>query len=174
MPRNLELKARYPSLRNAARIARALGARNKEALRQTDTYFASAAGRRLKLREIAGQTAELISYRRPNRQGSRFSDYEKLAVRQASNVRAMLASALGIVCVVKKSRVVYIYHGARIHLDRVRGVGTYLEFEVPVGRNRDRANRLMRELVRRFRISRDSFVGSSYSDLLLTTRKGKR
>ena len=79
MPRNLELKARVSSLSDAVQVASSLHAKEKGMLRQRDIYYNVAHGR-LKLRSINNRSAELIYYRRPNKKGSRYSDYVILPV----------------------------------------------------------------------------------------------
>jgi len=176
MPRNLELKARCPSLRWAARVARSLGARRIAVELQSDTYFAHVVGGRLKLREINGATSELIFYRRPDKRSARTSDYVKVRVTEPRTLRAMLRDAFGVSCVVRKQRAVFVYRKARIHLDRVRHLGSFIEFELPVGGQKGRAKALMRKLTDLFEIPPSSVIGTSYSDMLFsrTRRKGKR
>lgn len=166
MPTNLELKARYSSVAHAEHIARRLRARFVGILRQTDTYFRVPAGR-LKLREINGKIFELISYRRPNIRSSRYSHYDVYPVELPHSLKRMFFFLFGTLVVVSKTRRLYLYRNARIHIDRVRGLGTFVEFEVQVKHGKRQARRLMRELIKAFSIPRHSTVGLSYSDLLL-------
>jgi len=69
--------------------------------------------------------------------------------------------------VVRKSRLVYYYKKqARIHLDRVKGLGVYLEFEVYSTRNPQQAFRIYRELVNLFEIGTENIIQCSYADLI--------
>jgi len=63
-----------------------------------------------------------------------------------------------------KSRIVYLYKNARIHLDRVRGLGLFLEFEVLVTKGKEQAAGLMKELRREFQIAKGDVIGGSYKD----------
>ena len=126
--RNIELKARLPSLAAAREIAAALATSGPERQHQIDTYFACAQGR-FKLREIDGQTAQLVAYARPNGSHPRASDYRLVPVADAAALKAALADALGVQVVVEKQREIYLHHNVRIHLDEVLGLGTFLEFE---------------------------------------------
>ena len=65
---NIELKACLVSLDAARQIASSLADTRLPDQHQIDTYFYCRDGR-LKLREIVGQRAELIAYRRPNESG---------------------------------------------------------------------------------------------------------
>ena len=74
--------------------------------------------------------------------------------RAARDVNAALAihAALGVETVVRKTREVYLVDGARIHLDRVAGLGTFVEIEVLMERAGRRSARLMRDLCERLRL----------------------
>ncbi|MEX0602487.1 MAG: class IV adenylate cyclase, partial [Bacteroidota bacterium] len=151
MPKNLELKARLHSLAPGLAACRTLGARKVGVLRQTDTYFRVSSGR-LKLRECHGRPAELIYYRRPDRRGRRLSEYTILPLPQRGNLRSFFSNALAIIGTVKKERTLYVYRNARIHLDRVTGLGTFVEFEVLVVRGAKQAHRLLNLLSEHFLI----------------------
>jgi hypothetical protein len=64
-------------------------------LHQRDTYFHAVQGR-LKLREAAGSPAELISYRRADRDGPKVSNYRIVQVMDPAGVGEALADALGV------------------------------------------------------------------------------
>lgn len=163
---NLELKARCRDLGKARRIARSLRARKLKLLRQSDTYFDVRRGR-LKIREISGTSAELIYYERPDKTGDRFSQYTIVKIEQARPLKIMLRNALGSKITVRKRRSVYLYKNARIHLDTVQGLGSFIEFEVIVEKGRQQARTLMKELRRKFDIVPEMIIRGSYSDLLL-------
>src|SRR5689334_15441857 len=129
--RNLELKAAVADLGRAEQIARQSGAVPGGDLSQIDTYFHVAEGR-LKLREINQAGGELIFYRRSETEATRFSDYYTAPVADCATMSKVLELSLGIRRRVEKARRLYLYQGARIHLDRVANLGTFIEFEVPV------------------------------------------
>jgi len=149
MPKNLELKARYPSLIEAMRYAEGIGAHRTEVLHQKDTYFLSGMVR-LKLREIRGNRSEVIAYRRPDTNSIRYSDYAVVQIPNAREVRQLFAQLFGIEVVVKKKRILYLYKNARIHIDFVRGLGNFVEFEVLVVHGKRQAESLMNFLRKRF------------------------
>ena len=171
--RNIEIKARVPSLAAAEATARKLpGAKLAARLHQVDTYFRIPAGR-LKLRETHGseERSELVYYERPDERGPKRCRYEVAAVSNPQEMKRLLALAFGIRCVVEKDRTVYLVDTVRIHLDRVAGLGEFLEFEVvmsegdPDAAGEERA----RELMRVFRIEPDDLVEVSYADLIEST-----
>ena len=167
--RNLELKARWADLAHAEEIARRLGAAPGETLHQVDTYFQTPAGR-LKLRQANHGGGELIYYERAEDSAVRWSNYFTAPVADCAALRDVLTRAYGLRLEVEKSRVLFLYRGARIHLDRVEGLGAFLEFEVPVPSDREadseRAQLIMRELMSGFGLQPGDAIQASYADLL--------
>jgi len=168
MPANLELKARYPSRERALSCAAACGAVFRGTLLQTDTYFRVPRGR-LKLRESEGNAAELIYYERSEETPERWSRFTREQVTPAAGLRRVLSEAFGVLAVVRKSRELYIFRDARIHIDQVEGLGTFLEFEVTGGETRETAS-TMRDLRNAFAVEDESVIKASYSDLILAKR----
>ena len=173
MPKNLEIKARLKSISRGKEIARRIGARYAGEMKQVDTYFDAPAGR-LKLREINRKSFELISYSRPNSKSSRYSDYRIIRLEEPSDARMLLTKLYGVRIVIRKVRVLYRFQNARIHLDQVKGLGAFLEFEVVVTKGNQQARRLMAYLRREFDIVQSSLIGGSYSDMGKLEKKRKR
>jgi predicted adenylyl cyclase CyaB len=165
MATNLELKARILSLVLGVEIVRARGARFREVLHQKDTYFHVPWGR-LKLREFGGTEAELIYYNRKEVSSERWSRYTRMPLRAPGRMKLILAKILGVLTVVEKERRLFMHGSARIHLDEVAGLGTFVEFEI-VGQSADDSYRILQELRSWFSITDDDVVLHSYSDLFL-------
>ena len=165
--RNLEIKCQTDGC-DALRLApEALGAvRQVPVLRQVGWYFAVPRGR-LKLRQEDGGSGELIFYVRPATRDRRFSVYQRLPLTDVPAAKGLLAAALGEVICVRKRREVWLFRNARIHLDRVTKLGTFVEIEVVVRRGTKQARALMNELVRKLKVKRTAVVGGSYADLLI-------
>lgn len=163
---NIEIKAKYENLEWAAEIAQRVGAKFEGTLRQKDTYFHVGKGR-LKLREINSAECQLIYYERPNEAAAKFSEYQIYSVNDASCLRQLLESALGSWCVVEKERRLYRYDEVRIHLDAVKNLGTFVEFEgvLSIASDPQRTRNKVNWLVSQFALSRSDFVEGSYSDL---------
>jgi adenylate cyclase class 2 len=166
MPQNLELKARISSTSKAIYITRRLHAKAKGILRQRDIYYKVTRGR-LKLRIINNRSAELIFYNRPNRKGSRYSDYFVLPVKDARLTNALCTAAFGQKIVIEKKRRLFLYKNSRIHLDVVRGLGMFIEFEVLVKHGIRQAQMLLKMLSAEFAINQTATLAYSYSDMLL-------
>ena len=129
MARNVEIKARVASIEAVLPRARALAQHDAELIAQDDTFFRVPHGR-LKLREFADGSAELIHYRRPDTAGARLSDYVRMPVPQPGVLREALQRALGAIGRVRKQRLLLLVGATRIHLDRVQGLGEFIEIEV--------------------------------------------
>jgi adenylate cyclase, class 2 len=163
--KNLEFKARVASIEEAESCARTLGAEKRELLLQRDTYFRVQTGR-LKLRELGDHHAELIAYQRADASGERWSSYTRYPVSDPGMLRTMLAETLGVTVEVKKRRQLYMLENARIHLDTVEGLGTFVEFEV-VGEETEATQPLMRRLRDGFGFAETSGIPGSYADLVM-------
>ena len=164
---NIELKARLSSLEDARRIAVAVADQRLAGQRQVDTYFQCRAGP-LKLREIAGQRAELIWYDRPDEATAKSSRYYLVPVFDADLLRTALTSALGVCGCVAKFREIYLCRNVRIHLDQVDALGAFLEFEGVVDTAHDaiQSEQLVQDLRRKFAIADRDLVTGSYRDLM--------
>jgi predicted adenylyl cyclase CyaB len=174
--RNIELKARFPDIDAGHRIAQRLGAQLHGIERQIDTYFRVASGR-LKLRERWSSdssgvlqrpcASQLIWYQRPDSTQPRASDYSLIVVEHGDQMREVLAGSLGVVAEIEKHRTIYLLDHVRIHLDAVRGLGKFLEFEAIVNDSCDdgQAQTKLERLRRDFQISDDAILCRSYSDL---------
>ena len=129
---NIEIKARLRDRENVERRLAALDARRMWVRRQKDTFFAVATGW-LKIREAEGRQAEVISYRRATDEaGPRVSDFDVILVENAPAWIRLLGRALHLDKVVEKERTLWLYEHTRVHLDRVDGLGEFLELETVI------------------------------------------
>jgi adenylate cyclase class IV len=164
LPRNLELKCSIGSLAAAEKTAHAIGAEDHGVLVQEDTYFTVPHGR-LKIRSHEAGSTELIAYDRPDDEGERWSDYRRIDITSVPGVKDALSITLGVSCVVKKRRHLFLVRDARIHLDEVEGLGAFLEFEV-TNEERSKAQTLMAQLCASFGVGPGQGIGGSYADLV--------
>ena len=164
MPVNLELKARVRTLAWAKKIAGTF-ARFDSTLTQTDTYYHVPEGR-LKLRAFSRTRGELIVYSRNEGKGDRYSRYDISVTATPATLHRVLNRALGVDVLVRKTRFLYLYENARIHLDAVRSLGAFVEFEVLVTHGQRQAKTLLAELKERFAIADRDCILCSYSDLI--------
>ena len=168
MPRNLELKALDPDPSATRAAALALGAGEQGTVVQHDTYFHAVTGR-LKLREAPPEPAQLIGYARADRSDPAVSAYEVAPVFDPAALGAVLAHTLGVRAVVEKARRVLLWRGVRIHLDRVTGLGDFVEIEAaatsPGGPAAQEPK--LAEVRRALRIADEHLVAVGYADLVL-------
>ena len=129
MPRNIEIKARIASVESLLPRALALGDGPALVLDQDDTFFAAPQGR-LKLRQFADGSGELIHYHRPDTGQAKASEYLRVSASDPGALRETLARALGLRGRVCKRRWLVMVGSTRIHLDRVEGLGDFMELEV--------------------------------------------
>ena len=165
--KNLELKAVAGDLARLRRVLRTMGARHEpRPLDQVDWYFTVPRGR-LKLRQRKGErTAEIVLYVRPAANRARASEYQKLPTADAAGMlRLLRAMFVADVCV-RKRRDLWLHGETRVHLDRVEGLGSFVEIEVPFTRHVTQARREMRALAGLLGIARGDVLASSYADLL--------
>jgi adenylate cyclase class IV len=166
--RNLEIKAIDPDPPATMRAALELGAEDAGVLHQRDTYFHAVQGR-LKLREAPPEPAELIAYARAELAGPKVSLYRVVQVADHLALIDALSDSLGVRVVVEKARRLLLWRNVRIHLDRVEGLGDFVELEAvaasPGGLEveRDRVEQL-REVLG---IADEHLVAHGYADLLV-------
>jgi homotetrameric cytidine deaminase len=166
--RNIELKAVDADPARSEAACRELGAEDRGVLVQRDTYFRTASGR-LKLREEEPGGATLVQYDRPDEAAARLSSYRLVPVADPDGVRAALDAALGTLVVVDKERHLFLWEGVRIHLDRVRGLGSFVELEGVAPPESDLGPERARvaELSAALGIGPERILTDSYSDRLL-------
>jgi len=162
---NYEFKARLKNEAHIRAALKTLRARFIGADHQVDTYFRVPRGR-LKVRRGDIENA-LIFYERPNARRARPSRVRMLDLPPHSPVQEILAAALGVLAVVDKRREIYIAGNVKVHLDRVRGVGRFVEVEAISRSGRVRRIRQQAcDFQKLFGITSADIVAESYSDLV--------
>lgn len=147
-------------------VCRSLGAEDRGALVQRDTYFHVPNGR-LKLREGMGAIPHLISYEHPDLVDQRESRYRIVEIEQAEELKAALAGALGFKAMIAKRRRLFLWEEVRIHLDDVEGLGSFIELEAVAPPHSDLSHEeeQVQRLRKAFDIADADVVGGSYCDL---------
>jgi adenylate cyclase class IV len=170
MPRNIEIKARIDQLEALLPQARALAGGEAEVIEQDDTFFRVAQGR-LKLRQFADGSAELIHYHRGDGSEARPSDYVRVPVSDAAALREALARGIGVLGRVRKRRLLLMLGQTRLHLDRVEGLGDFVELEVVLrdGQSDDEGRAIADGWMQRLNLQHAPRLGGAYMDLLRAT-----
>ena len=167
MPRNIEIKARIDKVEALLVRAQALADGPPQTIAQDDTFFACAQGR-LKLRDFGDGQAELIHYRRADAVGPKVSDYVRVPSADPAALREALSRALGVIGRVRKTRLLLLAGQTRIHLDRVEGLGDFLELEVVLreGQTEPDGVAIAEALLARLGVSPAQRLAGAYLDLL--------
>ena len=175
MARNIEIKARLVSIDTLLPRAQAMAGGTPELIVQDDTFFRVPHGR-LKLRELADGSAELIHYHRPDTAEARASDYVRVPAPEPAALREALARGCGVLGRVRKRRLLLqVDEGGfhtRIHLDRVHDLGDLIELEVVLRAGQTDANgsAVAEALMHRLAVAAAPRVTCSYLDLLAAAR----
>jgi predicted adenylyl cyclase CyaB len=165
----IELKAKAHDLGIIRKKLTRLGAKNIGTFRQTDSYFDTPKGR-LKLREVEGKDeAMLVYYERSNVAGPKRSNVFILEILEPMFFKTLLNKILEIKATVDKTREIYRYQGTQIHLDTVKELGTFIEFEKEtctdpqaISRSKQALEKLMEEL----EVNPNELEKFSYGDLI--------
>ena len=167
MARNIEIKARIASVEALLPLALDCADGPAELIAQDDTFFTCATGR-LKLRVFADGRGELIAYARPDASGPKTSDYSIAPVADPDALRAALSRALGASGRVVKQRTLLMAGRTRLHLDRVEGLGDFLELEVVLrdGESAHDGAAVAHALLARLQVDASQLVAGAYVDLL--------
>ncbi|WP_123246548.1 class IV adenylate cyclase [Aeromonas dhakensis] len=168
MPRNIEIKAKIESIELLLPKTIAIADQGPVEIEQDDTFFRCDAGR-LKLRTLSPSAGELIFYRRADQQGPKESFYQLTPTHEPDRLRETLSLAWGQIGRVQKKRTLLLVGRTRIHLDRVQGLGHFLELEVvleedePLEAGMQEANDIMAQLG----VEPSRLIEGAYLDLLL-------
>jgi predicted adenylyl cyclase CyaB len=167
MARNIEIKARIDSVEALMQPAAAVAGTAPVEILQDDTFFNCTEGR-LKLRAFSSGEGELIFYRRADQQGPKESFYLRSPTSTPDSLRELLSLAHGVAGRVRKHRTLFLAGRTRIHLDRVQGLGDFLELEVVLadGHSAGDAETEAYDLMARLRVERSRLVAVAYVDLL--------
>ncbi|EMP29392.1 hypothetical protein UY3_13500 [Chelonia mydas] len=112
---------------------------------------------------------QLIFYERPDSEGPKLSHYSISPTADPAGLVAVLSEALGVQGVVKKERRLYMVGQTRVHLDRVEGLGDFLELEVVLSEQQspEDGERVARRLMEELGVQEEDLVAGAYLDLLL-------
>jgi predicted adenylyl cyclase CyaB len=165
--KNIEIKTPLAERAQTEEKLLSIGANLEWTRKQVDTFFNAPSGW-LKLREVEGCPCELISYRRSvEDSGPRESDYDILRLEAAHELSSVLEHSLGILGIVEKQRALWLYRNTRVHLDRVKGLGDFLELEtVLAGIDAGEGTAESEEVIGLLELNKELFISVPYLELL--------
>ncbi|TRZ06471.1 hypothetical protein HGM15179_020637 [Zosterops borbonicus] len=156
MRRNVEVKARLRAREEALRVA--LRLRGEPEVCSGTGHGAGQEGR-----------GQLIFYERPDSAGPKLSQFSITPTADPEGLQSVLSQSLGVLGTVTKERLLLLLGQTRVHLDRVQGLGDFLELEVvlrPEQSEQD-GRRVALELLGEFGIGEQDLISGAYLDLLL-------
>ena len=165
---NIEIKARVDNPDKKRDIVSALDHTFIGIDHQIDTYFKVTNGR-FKLRESSLSGAYLILYLRDNLPGPTSSVYQKIPVDDADGLKNLLHKMQGIHITIEKKREIYLYENVRIHLDEVKNLGNFLEFEAVMDdryNDKDLETKKVNYLLEKLEIDEKDLISVSYENLM--------
>lgn len=167
MPANVEIKARLRDRAGVQTRAEALATEPVRVIGQEDIFFRTPKGR-LKLRVFDERAGELIYYERPDQAGPKLSDYRIAPTLEPRKLQETLRMALGLRGVVKKERTLVLVDQTRVHLDRVEGLGDFMELEVVLkpGQSTADGQRIAEDLMAKLGIQGSDLIEGAYLDLI--------
>ncbi len=165
--KNIEIKTPLTGRAQTEEKLLSIGANLEWTRKQVDTFFNAPSGW-LKLREAAGCPAELISDRRSvGDSGPRESDYDILRLEEARELSSVLEHSLGILGIVEKQRALWLYRNTRVHLDRVKGLGDFLELETVLAEiDAGEGTAESEEVISLLELNKELFISVPYLELL--------
>ncbi len=174
MARNIEIKARIARIEDLLPRAQALaGGAAPELIEQDDSFFTVPQGR-LKLRQFADGSAELIHYHRADHAEAKASDYVRVPAPDPAALREALTRACGLQGRVRKQRWLLLAGQTRIHLDRVQGLGDFMELEVVLrpGQSDADGTAVAEALMQSLGLADAQRLAGSYLDLAASSSAG--
>jgi len=167
MARNIEIKARVADMAALVARAAAIADSGPVEIPQDDTFFRCDDGR-LKLRVFEDGRGELIFYRRPDADGPKVSFYVLSPTASPDTLREALTLSNGQEGRVVKHRTLFLVGRTRVHLDRVQGLGDYMELEVVLADDEtpEAGVREAHALMAQLRVPAEALVTGAYHDLL--------
>ena len=168
MPFNVEIKARCTAPEKIRKILKQLNARFVGIDNQTDTYFNVPQGR-LKLRQ-GNIENNLIFYNRANTSEPKSSEVILYSSQNPALLKRILSAALGVKVEVKKQREIYFIDNVKFHIDKVEGLGSFVEIEAQDTDGTHTEQELWQQCnyyMQLFGIQQHQLISFSYSDMLL-------
>lgn len=162
MALNLELKIKIDSHKKILEKIKNSNAVYVNTIFQKDIYYNVPKGL-LKLR-IENGNYTLIKYLRDEK-GKRWSNYHLLTL-IGEDPEKYLSDLFDLVTIVQKTRILYMYKNTRIHVDKVRGLGSFLELESVVVKNKKLSEKEFYEVVEFLGLDLSKQIKASYKNLI--------
>lgn len=167
----IEIKTRCINPEEIETILQNNNARYEGSDHQIDTYFNSESGR-VKLREGNIENT-LIYYQRKERKGQKKSEVTLYKTTGDSNaLKEILTNTLGIKIVVDKTRKIFFIKNVKFHIDKVKGLGSFVEIEAIDTTGKVGEKELKKQCndsIHLLGLENAEFLDQSYSDMVTFT-----
>ena len=111
----------------------------------------------------------MIYYDREDVAGPKSDEAFILRVHDSEDLKKILEKVLKSTVCIEKVREIYVLHGTQIHLDTVKKLGNFIEFERQTTDDEKQAKRdrhVLEQLMETLQIEPSNLVTLSYSDLV--------
>ncbi len=165
--RNIEIKARYKKHNYARKLLREREAEKIGLDHQIDTYFKIDKGK-LKVREANIEEEKgLVYYDRETKKEPKTSKVTNCELGNPEEVKEVLKSSLEVEAVVDKEREIHWIENVKVHLDKVKELGKFIEFELMRDREGAYSSKQdLEKLMDEFKVNREDLIDESYSDMV--------
>lgn len=168
MPLNLELKIKLDSFDEIKFRLKKIDADFVEVLNQKDIYYKISNGL-LKLRIENGKQS-LIKYLRDEKNTNRWSNFNLIKFSEG-NAEEVLKDIFVEEAVVEKKRLLFMFDDTRIHLDEIKNLGKFLEFETLVINGKADARKRFNNIIKLLNLNLENQIRKSYRDLIMEKEK---
>ena len=170
MARNIEIKARIDSVESLWPLVVNIADEGPIEIIQDDTFFPCSNGR-LKLRAFSDHDGQLIFYQRQDSAGPKQSFYVISPTASPDTLRQSLTLAYGESGRVRKHRTLFMVGRTRVHLDKVEGLGDFLELEVVLAEDEpnEAGASIAHALLEKLGIGHHQLIEEAYVDLLASS-----
>jgi len=165
MPVNLEIKVPIQNPSKLKTLVKKIGGKLIYSCKQVDVYYKVKSGR-LKVRDSKGEKS-IIFYNRIEDGNERWSDYEVIKVENPKNWIKFFDNFLDRLIIVDKYRTLYHLKNTRIHFDKVKNLGYFIELETKIVKTKKEARKEFNEICKMLEIDFNKQIQKSYSDILL-------
>ncbi len=167
MPTNLEIKVPVQNLKKLINIVESHNGKKIYSSRQVDVYYKIPDGR-LKIRNSSGEKS-IIYYKRNEDGKERWSNFEVIKVNNPEEWIKFFDKFLERLIVVDKHRTLYHLENTRIHFDKVKNLGNFVELETKVVTSKKDARKEFEKILNLLGLKTDNQILNSYSNLILRT-----
>lgn len=165
MPHNLEIKIEVNNHLKFINKLEDIGAIDFGFLIQQDVYF-KVKNSLLKLRIENGKESLIYYNREEKKNKKRWSEYYVLHLKDNSG-KNFFSKLFNIETIVEKKRRLFIYENTRIHIDKVKNLGNFIELETIVEKSKSDAVKRFNYIKNYLEIDKFVSIRKSYRDLML-------